>query len=263
MTPISRVLRPVSTRLPPAIYRSKSCHRRSYYSYEDPAAAPFSPTEDAILSAAFSHVPEHGFTADALAKGAREAGFLDITTNLFPDGPVALVKYHLVTQRLALSKSFPPPCSRGAASNKGGEDPTGTDTVPSKIRAITLHRLHANAPIIPHWQSALALLSQPTHTALGVRELALLVDEILFLAGSKAVTSAWYTDRAGLAAVYASAEMYMTTDASQRFQETDRFVERRLQEAERVKNGVGMLGTWVNGQFGGLLDGLRSKGVWI
>lgn len=41
----------------------------------------------------------------------------------------------------------------------------------------------------------------------------------------------WYTKRASLAAIYSSADMFMTRDLSPNYTETDRFLERRLDEA--------------------------------
>lgn len=219
---------------------------RFYHSYEHDRPPPFSPTEDRILSAALSHVPTHGFTTTALIQGARTAGYLDISTNLFPAGPFAIVNYHLVTQRLALAKE----------AILARRDPTN-------IKTFILRRLHANETIIHHWQEALALLATPTHLPTSLRELALLSDEILFLAGSTDVTSVWYTNRVGLAVIYASAELFMTTDTSKDFVETEEFLSRRLEEGERVKNFVGGIGAWADIQAGGLVDGLRSKGVRI
>ena len=224
---------------------------RSYHSYEHESPPPFSPTEDAILSAALAHVPAHGFTTTALTQGARDAGYLEISTNLFPAGAFSIVNYHLVTQRLALAKhapSLPPP---------------QTEHITSNIRTLALHRLHANRPIIHRWQEALALLSTARHLPTSLRELALLSDELLFLAGSTTVTTAWYTNRAALAAIYASAELFMTLDKSKGFVETEDFLTRRLEEGEKVRGGLDMLGKWMGMQAGGLINGLRSKGVWI
>lgn len=55
----------------------------------------------------------------------------------------------------------------------------------------------------------------------------------------------------------------MTTDKSEEFVDTEAFVSRRLEEGERVRSGVGMVGKWVGMQVGGLVDGLRSQGVRI
>lgn len=96
-----------------------------------------------------------------------------------------------------------------------------------------------------------------------VHELALLVDEIWFLAGDTAVDSSWYAKRASLAAVYASAEVFMTQDASREFQETEAFVERRLRDVRRGGTGVGAVGEWVVFTGMGVVNGLRSKGVRI
>lgn len=222
---------------------------RSYHSYEHEPPPPFNPTEDAILSAALAHVPSHGFTTTALTQGARDAGFLDISTNLFPTGAFSLVNYHLVTQRLALAKHAPSPQPQ-------------TD-ITTNIRTLALHRLHANESVIHRWQEALALLSTARHLPSSLRELALLSDELLFLAGSTTVTSAWYTNRAALAAIYASAELFMTLDKSKGFRETEEFLTRRLEEGEKVRGGLDMVGKWVSMQTGGLMDGLRSKGIWI
>ena len=223
---------------------------RFYHSYEHDRPPPFNPTEDRILSAALSHVPTHGFTTTALTQGARAVGYLDISTNLFPAGPFSIVNYHLVTQRLALAKEATP------ASHE-------SSNIPTNIKTLILRRLHANKTIIHQWQEALALLATPTHLPTSLRELALLSDEILFLAGSTDVTSVWYTNRAGLAVIYASAELFMTTDTSKDFVETEEFLSRRLEEGENIKNVVAGIGAWASIQAGGLVDGLRSKGVRI
>lgn len=224
---------------------------RSYHSYEHESPPPFSPTEDAILSAALAHVPANGFSTTALTHGARDAGYLDISTNLFPAGAFSIVNYHLITQRLALAKHAP-------------SLPTPkTEHITANIRSLALHRLHANGPIIHRWQEALAILSTARHLPTSLRELALLSDELLFLAGSTTVTTAWYTNRAALAAIYASAELFMTQDKSKGFVETEEFLTRRLEEGEKVRGGLDMLGRWVGMQAGGVVNGLRSKGVWI
>ena len=119
---------------------------RNYHSYEHDIPPPFPPTEEKILSAALPHVPAHGFTTAALSLGARDAGYLDISTNLFPTGAFALVYYHLVTQRRALSKTFlrittPPP------------------DVSANVKDVALQRLHANRPIIHRWQEVCFFLN--------------------------------------------------------------------------------------------------------
>lgn len=236
----------------PAFFRKSLIlsQNRFYHSYEHDQAPPFNPTEDRILSAALSYVPTHGFTTIAITKGLRDSGYLDVSKNLFPAGALSIITYHLVSQRLALAKHVPSTTEPHA-------------NISSNIRTLALRRLHANKSIIHRWQEALAILATPKHLPSSIAELARLSDEILFLAGSTTVSSAWYTNRAALAAIYASAELFMTTDMSKDFVETDEFLTRRLQEGENLRGVMGGVGTWAGMQAGGLLDGLRSKGIWI
>ena len=227
---------------------------RLYHSYEHDQPSPFTSVEHSILSAALNHVPSHGFTQAALTQGARDAGYLEISTNLFPTGAFSIVNYHLISQRLALARSAP------SIPHLDQIEPAD---VTANIHILALNRLRANKPIIQQWQDALALLSTARHLPTSIRELALLSDEILFLAGSTTVTSAWYTNRAALAAIYASTELFMTTDKSKDFIETEEFLARRLKEGENARSLVNGVGAWMGMQAGGLVDGLRSKGVWI
>lgn len=115
----------------------------AYHSYDYAQEPPFPQAESAILSSAYAHVPTYGFTIDALKLGARDAGYLDASTNLFPRGVFDLVNYHLVTQRLALKDKVQFP-DAGDDGKKIG--------VGSKVRTLTLARLRANEPIIQRWQ---------------------------------------------------------------------------------------------------------------
>jgi ubiquinone biosynthesis protein COQ9 len=117
--------------------------RCAYHSYDYAQPPPFPPAESAILSSAYAHVPSHGFTIDALKLGARDAGYLDVSTNLLPRGVFDLINYHLVTQRLALQNNvqFPEESEGGKKMGVG-----------AKVRTLTLARLRANEPIIHRWQ---------------------------------------------------------------------------------------------------------------
>jgi ubiquinone biosynthesis protein COQ9 len=81
-----------------------------------------------------------------------------------------------------------------------------------------------------------------------LKELNALSDEIWYLAGDTTVDFSWYTKRASLAAIYASSEMFMTTDKSNGFSETRAFVDRRLEDTQKMGSAVGgfpqYLGFW-------------------
>lgn len=142
-------------RIPTALPRTlrapshRPCIQTSlYHSYDYAQPPPFAPAESKILSSAYEHVPNHGFTIDALKLGARDAGYLDASTNLFPRGVFDLVHYHLVTQRLALKDNVQFLDGAEAGKKMG---------VGAKVRSLTLVRLRANERVVHRWQEVRAV----------------------------------------------------------------------------------------------------------
>ncbi|KAK0713827.1 COQ9-domain-containing protein [Lasiosphaeria miniovina] len=234
-------------------------HRfRAYHSYDHPApAGPFNEAEEAILAAAYRQVPEHGFSPEALAIGAREAGYLDISTNLLADGPFSLIRWHLVKQREALA------ARKTVLFPDGATIDNKPVSVSAKVEALTWERLLGNVDIVGRWQEALAMMAQPSCVPASLKELATLADEILFLAGDVAVDSTWYTKRASLSAIYVGADLFMTTDQSPGFQHTHMFLRRRLTEATDVGNAAGSVREWISFTASAGINMLRSKGMRI
>ncbi|KAI2464502.1 ubiquinone biosynthesis protein COQ9 [Annulohypoxylon bovei var. microspora] len=233
--------------------------RRSYQSYDHPPPpGVFSTAEQAILSAAYHHVPEHGFTQHALSLGARDAGYLDISTNLLPEGPFSLIRYHLVTQREALA-----PRSESLFNPQGEEGTSTPRRVPDKVERLAWERLLGNQEVNHRWQEALAVMAQPSHVPGSLRELALLADEIYYLAGDTSVDPSWYTKRGTLSMIYASSELFMTNDRSPGYGETRAFLQRRLDEASKVGSALGSVAQWVGFTASAGVNVLRSKGVRI
>ncbi|KAK0724779.1 COQ9-domain-containing protein [Lasiosphaeris hirsuta] len=228
---------------------------RPYHSYSHPPPpGPFTPTESLLLAAAYRHVPTHGFSASALALGARDAGYLDISPTIVPDGVFSLVQWHLVTQREALA-------ARSVALFGDGQK--GPNVVASRVEALAWERLLGNAEVVWQWQEALAIMAQPSYVPASVKELAMLADEIWFLAGDVAVDPTWYTKRASLSAIYAAAELFMTNDRSLGFRDTQEFLRRRLQEASEMGNVARSVREWLSFTASAGINVLRSKGVQI
>ncbi|OAA73784.1 ubiquinone biosynthesis protein COQ9 [Cordyceps fumosorosea ARSEF 2679] len=234
------------------------CPRRSYHSYDHPpTAGPFGGAEEAILAAAYRHVPEHGFSARALGLGARDAGYLDVSPSVLPDGGAfALIRYHLVSQRLGLA-------SASDALFKQQQQQQQRVGVGAKVAALTWARLLGNRDVIQHWQEALAVMAQPSHVPESLKELAKLSDEIWFLAGDTAVDPSWYSKRATLSMIYTTAELFMTNDRSPDLTETNKFLARRLEEVQSVGGAVGAVGQWTGFTFQAAVNVLRSKGLGI
>lgn len=106
-------------------------------------------------------------------------------------------------------------------------------------------------------------MAQPSYVPKSLHELALLSDEILHLSGDVSVDPSWYTKRASLSTAYASAELFMTNDASPGFSETKAFLQRRLEAASTLGGAVKAVGQWVGFTMGAGVNVLRSKGVRI
>lgn len=241
---------------------------RTYYTPHNPPPHPYSPAEEAILSAALLRAQTHGFTQEALSLGASDAGYLPASTNLFPRGVFDLVLYHHVTKRLDLKNrvQFPTPLTDPSAQQNLGKVEGGGGkplSVTAKVRALLLARLHANEPLLPHLPEALALQSLAGNIPSSLTELARLSDEIWYLSGDTAVDGSWYSKRALLAGVYASAEVFMTRDGSEGFRETEEFVERRLDGVRRVGGTVGAVGEWVGFTAGAAVNVARAWGARI
>ncbi|KAL7272736.1 Ubiquinone biosynthesis protein coq9, mitochondrial [Rhizina undulata] len=229
---------------------------RAYHSYQHPPPpSPFTPVESAILSAALLQVPSHGFSTKALSLGARDAGYLDISINLFPRGVFDLVNYHLVTERMKLAEKINFEKIEQELGNKLG--------TPAKIRMLCVERLKANAPVIGHWQEALAYMSLARNVSASVSELAKLSDEMWFLAGDNSADTSWYTKRATLSAVYASTELFMTQDKSKDFEETWKFFDRRLDDVKSLGSTVSNIASYADFTAHAFANILRSKNIRI
>ena len=116
--------------------RTVALSLRQYHSANHPPSPTYTPLQHQILSKALTLVPSKGFTADTLTEGAKHAGYLEITHNLFPRGPWSLVEYHLVRQREALSAV---PLGEGLGVGR-------------TIRKLCVERLKGNTEIIGQWQ---------------------------------------------------------------------------------------------------------------
>ena len=127
---------------PKVVLNSRS---RRYHSHDHPSpTGPFTETETLILSAAIPHIPTHGFTNTTLSLGAKEAGYIDASTNLFPKGAFSLVQWHLYTQRTGLKDR----CADLLRAEEGKKEMG----VGQKVKALTWERLMGNREIIGRWQ---------------------------------------------------------------------------------------------------------------
>ncbi|KAJ6014576.1 hypothetical protein N7540_009167 [Penicillium herquei] len=214
----------------------QSPQKRSYHSDLHPPLPPHSYTnsQTAILEAALSHVPTHGFTNTSLTLGARDAGFLDVSVQLFPRGEFDLILFWLASRRGLL---------RAKVESDVDFFKTGGDLdVNGKIKLLILERLRMNQSVRDQWQDALAQMSLLGNIPISLAELHALSNDILSLAGDASVDGSWYTRRAAVGAIYASAEVVMTRDPSADMSETASFVERRFEDRDILAKKVEVIG---------------------
>jgi ubiquinone biosynthesis protein COQ9 len=124
---------------------------RKYHSYDHPPPpGPFNASESLILSSAAQHIPIHGFTQKTLSLGAKDAGYIDASVNLFPKGEFELVRWWLWSQRMQLAGRW------AEVKGEKGEDGTGGKGqemgVGQKVKALTWERLMGNREVVGRWQ---------------------------------------------------------------------------------------------------------------
>ena len=109
--------------------------RSPYYSSAFSTPPSYPQPESAILSAALARVPAHGFTQQALSLGAKDAGYLEVSANLFPRAEFEIVLYHLVQERSRLGEraQFPEDVDGGGKLGIG-----------QKLQSLLVERLRAN-----------------------------------------------------------------------------------------------------------------------
>ncbi|KAG2418086.1 hypothetical protein HFD88_001187 [Aspergillus terreus] len=215
---------------------------RPYHStlHPDPPPHEYTNSQSTILTAALRHVPDHGFTKNALTLGARDAGFLDVSVQLLPRAEFDLILFWLASRRGLL---------RARVENDHLLDSSDNASVDEKTKTLIMERLRMNADIRHQWQDALAVMSLAGNIPLSLSELHALASDILYLAGDNSVDAAWYTKRLSVAAVYAAADLYMTRDAAD-LVATEAFVARRIADTKAVgdklagiKQCLGFMGT--------------------
>lgn len=127
--------------------------RRHYHSNDHPSGpGPFNDAERNLLSAAYRHVPELGFTQEALAKGFEERGYLGISSAaMLQDGAFSLIRWHLATQRECLKVKVEEVFGNSSTGNeKSG--PLSSTEVAERVERLTWERLMGNREVIHKWQ---------------------------------------------------------------------------------------------------------------
>lgn len=178
---------------------------------------------EGLLLATLRHAPFDGWTAEALAAGAADAGLAPADAErLFPGGAGELVGCFSDWAD-----------ARMLAAMAAGEDarPRLQDRVKHGVRA----RCEALAPHREAARAALSFFARPGNAPLGIRCLYRTVDRIWYAAGDRSADFSYYTKRGLLAAVYSATVLFWLEDGSAGCAESWRFLDRRIAETMRLQ----------------------------
>ncbi|KAJ1328492.1 rpsU-divergently transcribed protein [Batrachochytrium salamandrivorans] len=187
-----------------------------------------------LLEASLPFVPEHGWTLQAISQGARSLGYTDVTHGLLPRGPIELVEHFIQSRTRMIAPTL--------AEQQIDLSQMG---MTARVRTACIARLMMTAPYVHKWPQAIALLSQPQNLPNTTKDLGGLVDEIWFLAGDKSVD--------------VRLELYMTTDKSKGFEQTFRFLDRRLKDVGTFGRSVSQVSNVVGFGVRSAMGVLQSK----
>jgi ubiquinone biosynthesis protein COQ9 len=170
-----------------------------------------------ILAKALPHAAFDGFTDSVLRKAADEAGATRADlARLFQEGPVSLVEFYSTHTDAEMEKRL-----------------AGMDLKAMKIRERIAAAVKSRLAVLkPHKEAArraAALLSLPTHAALGAKLVYRTVDAMWRAAGDTSTDFNFYTKRGILAGVYGSTAMRWFNDTSEDEKATEEFLAARIE----------------------------------
>ena len=174
------------------------------------------PTAAAVVKATLLHVPFDGWTDEALAAGAADAGVeSQMISALFPRGAIDAIALH---SRLADAEMV-------TAFNALPEKPK---KIHLAIRTLILTRLESAQQNKDAVRRALTTLALPSHTKMSTNLLYETVDLMWRAVGQTDTGFSFYTRRATLAAVYSATLLAWLADNSGDMAKTVAFLDRRL-----------------------------------
>lgn len=124
------------------------------------------------------------------------------------------------------------------AEDSAGTTSTSKASTPSKtefIRDALKRRLEMTLEVKDTWPDAMAVLSSPSGAKAALGNLYSLTDDIIHLSGDRSLDSSFYTKRAAVAAVYKATELFMMQDSSPDHSDTWAFLDRRMEEIDKVR----------------------------
>ncbi|KAM6057549.1 ubiquinone biosynthesis protein COQ9, mitochondrial isoform 1-T1 [Chlamydotis macqueenii] len=183
-----------------------------------------------ILTAALEFVPEHGWSAEAIAEGAKTLDLSAAAAGMFHSDGSELVLHFVSQCNTKLSELLE---QEQKLVQLGKAEKKATDQF---LRDAVEARLRMLIPYIEKWPQALSILLLPHNIPSSLNLLTSMVDDIWHYAGDQSTDFNWYTRRAVLTGVYNTTELVMMQDSSPDFEDTWRFLENRVADAMNMGN---------------------------
>lgn len=194
-----------------------------------------------IMRSTIQHIPEYGFTTDAITAGVLSSGLPPSYTGLITNGPSQLVSF--------IASEFNTKLRDEVIPSLQSEWEHTNPPIPQKIESCLRHRIEMLIPLVTsgRWHEGLALgaATRPCDAAQHLDELAGIVLRAAGCADDIA-------SRAAVAGVYVAVELHAlggtatgdSKDEGQRFEETWAFLIERVRELEmaaewRQRSGLG------------------------
>jgi len=178
-----------------------------------------------ILEASLAFVDSSGWTRQSIVKGAEQAGYPGTVHGMFPKGGIELINYFYLKGNKELIEEM---------REKVGDQSENVKNPQEFVCWALRQRLEKLGPYIKTWPQALAMMSLPPNVPTSLANMLTLVDDICYFSGDRSVDFNWYARRIGLATIYKATELYMLQDKSSEYENTWKFLERRIADASLV-----------------------------
>ncbi|KAI9469815.1 MAG: COQ9-domain-containing protein [Benjaminiella poitrasii] len=211
---------------------------------------PKDPRED-MFHATLPFIPQYGWSMESLIHGARCLGYPSVAHGMFPGGEAGLIDAYLLYQRKMFADKVKEKYLKGELERL---------SINERVKVLILLRLDMNKPYIKKWPEALAIMARPSNVSMSLKHLADIADDIWYYAGDRSPDMNWYTKRGSLAAIYSAADLFMTRDLSQNYIETERFLDRRLDQAAWLGSSARQLGTMLTFGAKSMVSALANRG---
>ena len=183
-----------------------------------------------LVKSMLSHVPFDGWTWLAMEQGSIDNNFkknmnkndrLEIFKAFFKNGSIDFIELFTEIVDKTIEKNYESLISK-------------PQKVPEKVKKIILMRLAFCLPYRESVRLSLSTTALPKNSKKSIQILYKTCNSIWRLAGDKSTDFSFYTKRLSLGAVYTSTLLFWLNDTSDKQQETEYFLDRRLKDVSKI-----------------------------